>query len=264
MDLGLRGKVAIVTGGSMGIGRATARALAQEGAKVVICARDEERLKAAARELSSETKGTVLPVRADVTSLSDIQNLVATTVKELDGLDILVSNAVNSVFGSVMTLSDSDWANHINVKLMAFVHFARETVPHMRARGGGRMVVIGGMAARGANLMGSSNAVTNAGVSATAKNLSEEVAGDGILVNCIHPGSTRTPRNVQLAQERAAARSIAVEEAMEQVARSIPIGRMIEPEDIANLVLYLVSDKAGAITGQSIAVDGGAGRGIFY
>ena len=97
-----------------------------------------------------------------------------------------------------------------------------------------------------------------------ATTLAEEVAKDGILVNCIHPGSTRTPRNVQLAKERTTLQNITLEEAMERTARSIPISRMIEADDIANLVLFLVSDKAGAITGQSIAVDGGATRGIYY
>ena len=264
MDLGLKGKVAIVTGGSMGIGKATTLALAQEGVNVAICARGEDTLKEAAQEIESHTGATILPIKADVTSVPDIENLVARTVKELGGVDILVSNAVNSGSGSVLSLPDKEWENHINVKLMAFVRCSREAVPHMRARGGGRIVVIGGLAARGTSATGSSTAVTNAGVAATAKNLAEEVAKDGILVNCIHPGSTRTPRNVQLARERATLQNITLEEAMERTARSIPIGRMIEADDIANLVLFLVSDKAGAITGQSIAVDGGAARGIYY
>ncbi|MBM3924594.1 MAG: SDR family oxidoreductase [SAR202 cluster bacterium] len=264
MDLGLKGKTAIVTGGSQGIGKATALALAREGVNVAICARGEGPLRQAAREIADATGVNTVPIRADVTNPSDIQALVADAVRDLGGIDILVSNAVNSVPGGVLTLKDSDWMNHISVKLMAFVRLAREVTPHMKKRGGGRIVVIGGMAARGVSATNASNAVTNAGVAATAKNLAEEVAKDGILVNCIHPGTTRTPRNVQLAQDRARLLNITVEEVRRQSLQSIPIGRMVEPEDIASLAVFLASNKAGAITGQSIAVDGGAGRGIYY
>ena len=135
MELGLEGKVAIVTGGSKGIGRATALGLAQEGANVAICARGVEDLEMAAAEISELTGRTILPVRADMTMLEDIQNLVATTVAELGGVDILVNNAVNSVAAPFLELSDEDWLNHINVKVMGYVRCSREVVPHMERRG---------------------------------------------------------------------------------------------------------------------------------
>ena len=264
MELGLAGKVAIVTGGSKGIGKATALALAREGMDVAICARGTEALNEAAEEIASMTGRRVLPVRADMTAISDIENLVAITVAELGGVDVLVNNAVNSVAAPFMELPDEAWVNHINVKVLGYVRCAREVVPHMIARGGGRIINIGGMAARSVSNYTTSNGVTNSAVSNVAKGLSDQVAKHGILVNCIHPGTTKTPRQVELLESRAEHEEISFEEAERQAVESIPIGRMVEPEEIADLILFLVSDRAGAITGQTIAVEGGAGRGIHY
>ncbi len=264
MELGLVGKIAIVTGGSKGIGRATALALAQEGSDVAICARGIEDLEDAAAEIRAKTGRKVLSVRADMSRLEDIQNLVATTAAELGGVDILVNNAVNSVAAPFMELADDDWLNHINVKVMGYVRCAREAIPHMIRRGGGRIINIGGMAARSAGSLTNSNGVTNSAVSNIAKNLSDQVAKDGILVNCIHPGTTRTPRQTMILERQSRDANISMEEAESRAVANIPIGRMVEPEDVADLVLFLVSDRAGAITGQTIAVEGGAGRGIHY
>ncbi len=264
MELGLQGKVAIVTGGSKGIGRATAMALAREGSDVSICARGVEDLEEAATEIRSETGRRVLAVRADMTVPEDIKDLVARTADELGGVDILINNAVNSIAAPFMELPDEAWLNHINVKIMGYVRCARESIPHMQRRGWGRIINIGGMAARNAGALTNSNGVTNSAVSNLAKNLSDQVAKDGILVNCIHPGTTRTPRMAQMLERRASDANISVEEATRRSVADIPIGRMVEPEDIADLVLFLVSDRAGAITGQTIAVEGGASRGVHY
>lgn len=264
MDLGLQDKVAIVTGGSKGIGKATAMALAQEGASVSICARGVEDLEAAASEIRAKTGRDVLPVRADMTVLEDIQGLVSDTVGQLGGVDILVNNAVNSEAASFMELSDEAWQNHFNVKVMGYVRCSREAIPHMEQRGGGRIINIGGLAARSVGNLTNTSGVTNAAVSNIAKNLADQVAGMGILVNCIHPGLTRTPRQTWLMNERARSANISVEEAERRAVSNIPIGRLVEAEEIANLVLFLVSDKAGAITGQTIGVEGGVARGINY
>ena len=264
MDLGLEGKIAIVTGGSKGIGRSTAMALAQEGVDVAICARGMEDLEDAAAEIRASTSRRVLAVRADTGMPEDIQNLVAPAVAELCGADILINNAVNSTAAPFMELTDADWLNHINVKIMGYVRCARECIPHMQERGGGRIINIGGMAARYSNPLTNSNGVTNASVSNMAKNLADQVAGDGILVNCIHPGTTRTPRQTMILERQARDASITVEEAEARAVAGIPIGRMVEPEDIADLVLFMVSNRAGAITGQTIAVEGGAVRAINY
>ena len=264
MDLGLEGKIAMVTGGSMGIGKAIALALCGEGVDVAICARGVEALEDAAAEIRAATGRRVVPVRADTTSLEDIKGFIASTVAELGGVDILVNNAVNSVAAPFMDLPDEAWRNHIDVKVMGYVRCAREVVPHMCNRGGGRIVSIGGVAARTVGALAMSNGVTNAAVSNFTKNLSDTVARDGILVNCIHPGAVRTSRMAQVMEARAQAASVTLEEEERSTVANTPIGRLIEPEEIASLVLFLVSNKAGAITGETIGVDGGAVRGIYY
>jgi 3-oxoacyl-[acyl-carrier protein] reductase len=264
MDLGLAGKVALVTGGSKGIGQATALALAQEGVQVAICARGAEALQQTAHELQAKTGGKVLAVRADMTSLEDIQRLVATTVQELGGLDMLVNNAVNSIPGTFLELPDEAWVNHINVKILGYVRCAREAIPHMIRRGGGRIINIGGMAARQVGHLTNSNGVTNAAVANLTKNLADQVAPHHILVNCIHPGTTRTPRQAAMLERRARDMGGSLAAAERSAVQHIPIGRMVEPDDIADLILFLVSARASAITGQVIAVDGGAGRGMVY
>lgn len=264
MDLGFSNKVAIVTGGSMGIGKATALALAQEGVNVAICARGLETLKQTAAEIREATGSKVVPIRTDMTSAEDIKMLVFYTVQEFGEIDILVNNAVNSTTGRASELSDAAWMNHIQTKVMGYIRCAREVVPSMRSKGGGRIVNIGGMGARNASATNPGSGVTNSGISAYTKSLANDVAADGILVNCIHPGSTRTARQDGLMAEQAAREGITREEVLRRTESTIPIGRMIEPEDIANLIVFLTSNRANAITGQSIGVDGGAGRGVYY
>ncbi len=264
MELGLSGRIALVTGGSKGIGRATALALAREGAAVAICARGLEALQETAADIEAATGQKPLIVQTDMGQPEAIRHLVATTVQTLGGLDILVNNAVNSVPGLFMELTDNDWMNHINLKIMGYVRCAREAVPHMRERGGGRIINIGGMAARQIGHLTNSNGVTNSAIANMTQNLADQVAPNQILVNCIHPGATRTPRQTRILERRASDMGVSVDEAERVTVQNIPIGRMIEAEDIANMILFLVSDQASAITGQVIAIDGGAGRGMSY
>ncbi len=264
MELDLQNKIAIVTGGSKGIGRAAALALAQEGADVAICARGTDELNNAAADIHAQTGRRILPIPADTGQPDDIQNLVDSTASQLGGIDILINNAVNSTAAPFMELSDADWLNHINVKIMGYVRCARAVIPYMRQRGGGRIINIGGMAARYSNPLTNSNGVTNASVSNMAKNLADQVAADGILVNCIHPGTTRTPRQTMILERQAQDANITLAEAEARAIAAIPIGRMVEPQDIADLILFLVSNRAGAITGQTIGVEGGAVRAINY
>lgn len=264
MNLSLQGKIAIVTGGSKGIGWATALALAEEGVDVAICARGLDALNAAAAEIRSKTGRNVVAIQADMGVPEDIRNLVATTAAELGGVDILVNNAVSPTAAPFTELADEDWQRHLNVKVMGYVRCSREVIPHMRQRGGGRIINVGGMAARNVNALANSFGVANAAASNIAKNLSDQVAQYGILVNCVHPGATRTTRQTVILDRQARDAHTNVEQAEQEAISRIPIGRMIEPTDIANLVLFLVSNRAGAITGQTIGVDGGASRGIFY
>ena len=258
MELGISGKVAIVTGGSQGIGKAIAIQLAAEGVRTVIAARKVENLKRAAAEIASATKGEVLPVQADVANLDAVKKLVAGAVSAFGGVDILVNNAAGSGSGALSELTDDDWLRHLDVKLIGYVRCAREVIPHMKQKNWGRIVNIGGEAARGSG--GYASGAANSAVVNFSKKLSDEVAAYGITVNAIHPGSTRTQR-----REHAAARKgVTLDELVREQIKRIPIGRLIEPEEIAYTVLYLVSAKAAAVTGQVLGVDGGSTRGIYY
>jgi NAD(P)-dependent dehydrogenase (short-subunit alcohol dehydrogenase family) len=258
MDLGIGGKVAIVTGGSQGIGRAIATQLAAEGARTVIAARSAANLEEAAKTMRSETRGEILSIPCDVSQPADVQRLVADTVAAFGTIDILVNNAAGSGSGGLSELSDRDWLHHLDVKLLGYVRCAREVLPHMKRSNWGRVVNIGGEAARGNG--GYASGAANSAVVNFTKKLSDEVARYGITVNAIHPGSTRTQR-----REHAAARKgVTLDELVKEQIRRIPIGRLIEPEDVAYTVLYLVSARAGAITGQVVGIDGGSTRGIYY
>ena len=258
MELGISGKVAVVTGGSKGIGKAIATQLAAEGVRTVIAARKVENLKRAAAEIASATKGEVLPVQADVANLDAVKKLVAGAVSAFGGVDILVNNAAGSGSGALSELTDEDWLRHLDVKLIGYVRCAREVIPHMKQKNWGRIVNIGGEAARGSG--GYASGAANSAVVNFSKKLSDEVAAYGITVNAIHPGTTRTQR-----REHAAARKgVTLDELVREQIKRIPIGRLIEPEEIAYTVLYLVSAKAAAVTGQVLGVDGGSTRGIYY
>jgi NAD(P)-dependent dehydrogenase (short-subunit alcohol dehydrogenase family) len=258
MDLGISGKVAIVTGGSQGIGKAIATQLAAEGVLTVIAARNLAALQQVAAEIEGISKGEVLPVQADVTDVSAVKKLVANTVGTFGGVDILVNNAAGSGSGALSELTDKDWLHHLDVKLVGYVRCAREVIPHMKRKGWGRIVNIGGEAARGNG--GYASGAANSAVVNFSKKLSDEVAAFGITVNAIHPGSTRTRR-----REHAASRKgITLDELVAEQIKRIPIGRLIEPDEIAYTVLYLASAKATAITGQVLGVDGGSTRGIYY
>jgi len=246
----LKNKIAIVTGGSKGLGKAIARVLAQEGVNVAICARRIGELTKTAQEIEHGTGAEVLSVQADMKNVDDIQRLVAATVKEFGALDILVNNAASTIHGKILELEDEAWYNRFDGKVMGYIRCAREAVPHMIQRGGGRIVNISGAAARTAsNSRAAANGVANAAVANLTKFLADDVAKHGILVNCVHPSGIPTTLKIQA--------SVTAE-------RLTPIGRVIRPEELANVVVFLCSDMASAVTGQSICVDGGAGRGISY
>jgi 3-oxoacyl-[acyl-carrier protein] reductase len=264
MDLGIGDKVALVTGGSRGIGKATAIALAKEGARVAICGRDREVLEAAGKEIAAAAGGEVLPVQADVSQLDDVKRMVSDTLRTFGRVDILVNNAASFRSAPFMELKDEDWLNHYDVKFLGAVRCVREVLPSMKENQWGRIICMGGGASRQVDIKGYSSGAVNTAMANFTKKLSDDVAPFGITANLLHPGGAMTQRR-DIAFERAIReRGITREEAAREHLARIPIGRTIQSDDIAYAVLFLVSAHAGAITGQVLSVDGGTARGHYY
>lgn len=263
MQTSLKGRVALITGGSKGIGRAIAAAMAGAGVRLALCARGRDSLDLAAAELRLGG-AEVLTVRADTTQPDDIRRFVAEAAAHFGRIDMLVNNAVSSSQSSFAALSDEEWRHHIDVKLMGYVRCAREALPHLERSGTGRIINIAGMTARIVSEYRMTNGVVNAAVTNFTKHLAEQAGPKGITVNAIHPGYTRTPRLETALARWAELDGISLEQATALRLKEIPIGRFVEAADIANLALFLCSDAASAVTGQAIAVDGGSGRAISY
>lgn len=262
MDLELRGKVAIVNGSSQGMGFAIARMFAAEGAAVAMTARRIERLEEAVATVRGETDARAIAVQADTRNSDDCRRIVERTVAEFGGVDILVNNGGAPPLGPLEKWSDEDWDKAIDRNLKSVIRMTREVVPHMRARGGGRIIHITSISVKqpieGLVL---SNALRSA-VTSLAKTLSVELAADNILVNCVAPGYTRTDRVIELA-DQSAAREGTTRAAIEQRMLSrIPMGRMGEPKEFGDVVAFLASPAASYVTGVTIPVDGGWTRGL--
>lgn len=263
MDLALKGKAVLVTGGSRGIGRAIALAFGAEGANVAICARTLDKLEQTGRELSALAIGT-RTIAADLFKEADCRRVVDETQRAFGRLDILVNNASTNVSGSLLTADDEALMERLQGKTLAAMRCCRAAIPHLRRAGGGRIICIGGLAARNPGKTSLPSGLGNAALANFVKHLSDEVAGDGILVNIVHPCFCKTDRFPARVAARAKERGISEKEAEASFAAMFPIGRIVEPNDIAPLVLFLASPQAGAITGQSIAVDGGMSRSVSY
>lgn len=263
MDLGLKGKIALVAASSKGLGRACAQALAQEGAKVTICARDAAALNAARDGIAAATGAEVLAVPADMTSAADIARVVAETIARFGGLQILVTNAGGPPAGYFMEFDDTQWQAAFNLSLMSGVRLIRAALPHMQAAKWGRIINITSFVVKEPldNLV-LSNAI-RAAVHGLAKTLSNQVALDGITVNTVMPGYTQTDRISQLAVATAAKGGKSVEEVLADMGKPIPMGRVGQPEEFGALVAFLASERASYITGTTIPVDGGRIRATF-
>lgn len=252
MELGLRGKVAAVTGGSEGIGRATVIKLVQEGVKVTFCARRKEVLDAFAAELG-KMGGDVLPVVADAAKEGDMERFIDETVKRYGRVDIVVNNAGGtgqSPFGKV---DDAAWQHDINIKVFAQIRTVRAAVPHMKKQGGGRIINLNMVGAKQPFAGSFPTTISRAAGLALTKALSKEYAADNILVNAVAVGKIKS-----MQQERRAAREgLSVAEHYEKTGKTVPLGRMGEAEEVANVITFLASDAASYVTGVCINVDGG-------
>jgi len=272
MDLGLQGKKAIVTGGSLGIGKAIARELAREGVDVAIVARTKDRLETAAKELSHETGRRVIPLAADVTSRAQVDAMVAQAAAQLGGLHILVNSGSApggsaSAVGPIETVVDEDLLEDFNVKYVGALRCTRAAIPFMKEQRWGRIINISGTNARNAgNLSGGAR---NGSLVHMSKTVALQVGKFGITVNCVHPGITRTERTPRLLAARAKELGIAPEEVerrdyAEDSPRGNAIGRMVDATEVAYVTVFLASDKAWAVSGELIVATGGAGRAVYY
>jgi 3-oxoacyl-[acyl-carrier protein] reductase len=248
MDLGLSGKVAIVTGSSRGLGLASARALAAEGCRVTLCGRTEETLRAAVTALGSNA--SVIGVTADVSTLSGVQAVIDRTVEAFGGIDVLVNNVGVARGGALLETTDEDWQEAIGQTLMPAVRASRLAVPHMQRRGGGAIVIIASIFGREAGGRMTYNAVKAAEIS-LAKSLAIELASSGIRVNSVSPGSILFEGGSWWKRQQQEPVKMA-----EWVTRELPFGRFGTPEEVGSVVAFLSSPRASWISGTSVVVDG--------
>ncbi|MCC6535321.1 MAG: SDR family oxidoreductase [Burkholderiales bacterium] len=246
MDLGITNKVALVTGGSMGIGGATASLLAQEGARVAITARRASELEKAAERLRSETGAEVLPVPADCTKEAEVKALVTRVVEHYGHIDILVNSIGAAKAGSFLKLSEEDWQQSLALKLMGQIRVAREVYPHMEKQRWGRIVNVIGTHAVLAEAHAMPAGVANAGLLNFTKALAELGGPNGVLVNGVSPGTVRTARLEYL-----------MSQGVEYDLDRITLRRFAEAHEIANAIVFLASERASYICGSVLTVDGG-------
>jgi NAD(P)-dependent dehydrogenase (short-subunit alcohol dehydrogenase family) len=263
MDLELAGKVAVVTGGSRGVGKGIACELAREGVDVVVCGRHRDTLEAAAREVAQETGRRIVPVTTDTTSRESVDQMVKETIAALGRVDILVNNAATPgglVQGSLADASEEALLEDINTKVVGYFRCAKAVAPHMQRQGWGRIVNIGGLSGRRS---GNISGLRNAAIVHLTKTLSDQLGPHGITVNLVHPGTTRTERSGPMYAERARRQGVTVEEVERQVAQENAIRRIVDAREIGFVVAFLASPKATAITGEVIAAGGGAQRAVY-
>jgi 3-oxoacyl-[acyl-carrier protein] reductase len=263
MDLGLKDRVAIVAASSQGLGKAVAMGLAREGAKLALCARTEKTVSATADEIRRAAGVEVLARPVDVTVEEQVHRFVAETLQRFGRLDICVTNAGGPPSKPFAETSVEDWRHGVDLNLMSTLYFAREVLPVMQKRKWGRLIAITSVAVKqpidGLIL---SNAVRSA-VSGLVKSLSNEYGRDNVLVSNVCPGYTLTARLDELAGKLAQTEGVAPEKIHERWAAAVPLRRLGQPEEFANLVVFLASERASYITGVSVAVDGGYAKGIY-
>ena len=263
MDLGLRGKVALVVAASRGLGKAAAMELSREGAHVAIVARTEAELQAAAEEIRRVAGNRVLALPADVSVAAEIEALGRAVEAEYGRVDILVNNAGGPRPGTFADMADEDWLSAVNLNLLSAIRLSRWVLPGMRQRRWGRIINMTSFSVKQPvpNLILSN--VARVGVVSMAKTLSRQVAGEGITVNNVCPGYVMTDRLRNLAASNARTENKTPEEIIAGWESSIPAGRLGRPEELAALIAFLASERAAYITGTTIQVDGGLLQSLF-
>jgi NAD(P)-dependent dehydrogenase (short-subunit alcohol dehydrogenase family) len=275
MDLGLQGKTVLITGGGTGLGRATAEAFAREGVRVAICGRNLEILEKAASNIENETGGEVFAVAADVTNTEDLERLVAAVVDRFGAIDILVNNAdFGPELNNFLEVTDKIWLDRIDVKLMAAVRLSRLVIPGMMERRWGRILTMTGMLSHSGSF-GYEKGATQGGLINLTKKLASEFGQYGITANAVDPGNMWTDGTTVEGESRAVRRRRGLEEAaqlegvtydemLQRHLSTLNIGRQVQPEDAAGVLVFLASDRAATITGESVVADGGQRPFVRY
>jgi NAD(P)-dependent dehydrogenase (short-subunit alcohol dehydrogenase family) len=264
MDLGIKGKVAIITGGGDGIGRDTAEVLSEEGVSVAICSRNLEKLERVAAEIEAKTGGKVLPVKIDTTDWESVQAAVKKTADTLGGIDILINCAAapGGLVKNDIELADEEMLKFdLDTKLMGYFRMCKACVPYLREGGWGRIINIGGLTARCTEAL---SGMRNTAIVHMTKTLSDHLGDKGITVNAIHPGVTRTDHIIAMFQGIADDRGVPLEQIIDEEAHDpAALGRMLETREVTDFIVYVASKRASGITGESMAVDGGLSRAIY-
>ncbi len=263
MDLGLRGRIAIVAAASKGLGKAVALELAQEGAEIAICSRNSNELEKAARDIRDRTGRAVFAQSLDVTDAAGVQSFVFEVERRYGQVDVCVTNAGGPPAKKFLDISVDEWRAAVDLTLLSAVYFAREVLPRMRKRRWGRLITITSVSVKQPidNLL-LSNSI-RAAVTGLAKTLANEFGADGITVNNVCPGYTLTERLSELADNMAKGATSSRDTVLNQWAAQIPIGRVATPEEFAALVAFLASERASSINGATIPVDGGWVKGLL-
>jgi NAD(P)-dependent dehydrogenase (short-subunit alcohol dehydrogenase family) len=266
LDLNLKGKVAIITGGNRGIGKGIARQLAKEAAVVALAARDMQALEAAAAEIVRDTGSQVCGFKVDTGEDASVKAMVADVAAAFGRVDILINCAAQpggqGKPPALAEISNDAFYSDMNVKVMGYLRCIREVVPHMRKQGSGRIVNISGLATRNTgSIIGS---IRNVSVAALTKNLADELSPFGISVVCVHPGLTRTEKTRGVFERRAKSEGISIDEIEQRIAQGNLVRKMITVDELGGLVTFLASPWAIAINGDSIAAGGGTPGSIYY
>ncbi len=262
MDLGLQNHVALVAASSQGIGLATAEAFAAEGCRVAMCARNAERLQSAADHIRQRHKVDVLAEAFDVTDAAAVAQFVSLVATKFGGIDICVTNAGGPPAKGFLACSEQDWRKAIDGNFMSTVYFAREVIPHMQRKKWGRIITITSITTKQpVTDLVLSNAV-RAAVVGLVRSLANEFGKDGILVNNVGPGFTATDRLKELAKAGAAKTGKSEQDFFDGWASDAPLKRVGEPREVAETIVWLASDRASYVTGQTVLVDGGMYKGL--
>ena len=258
MEMGLKDKVALITGGSDGIGKAAAMSMSVEGAKVVICARSQDMLDKAADEIRSATGGEVLAVSTDITQPDQIKSLFDKAIETFGRIDILVNNAGTSAAGYFEDVTDETWSYDIELKLFGAIRCSRLAIPHMKAQGGGRIINITTPGGKAPAPHSVPTSVSRAAGIALTKEMSKDYAVDNILVNTVCIGLIKSGQHKRRwEQQNAQNPSLTLDNWYDDMAKRVPLGRVGEAEEAGDLIAFLASNRASYITGVAINIDGG-------